>query len=48
MEARQLFMWGQATLPKDFETAKWPTDRLLAAPGSLNATAEAHRDHLAK
>ena len=32
--------------PLDFHPSIWPTDRLLAVLGPLNATAEAHRRHL--
>jgi len=48
VEACRLFMSGSAALPRDFDPATWPTDRLLAALGPLNATAEAHREHLSK
>lgn len=48
VEACRLFMSGTAALPRDFDPATWPTDRLVAALGPLNATAEAHREHLAK
>ncbi|MBX3583173.1 MAG: hypothetical protein KF810_14890 [Rhizobiaceae bacterium] len=46
VEACRLFMSG-AALPRDFEPATWPTDRLLAALGPLSATVDAHRAYLA-
>jgi hypothetical protein len=48
VEAGRLFMSGTAALPRDFDPATWPTDRFVAALGPLHATAEAHREHLAK
>ncbi|WP_425440782.1 ClpX C4-type zinc finger protein [Phreatobacter oligotrophus] len=48
VQAGRLFMSGTAALPRDFDPATWPTDRFVAALGPLHATAEAHREHLAK
>jgi hypothetical protein len=48
VEACQLFMSGDVALPADFDPANWPTERLLQVLGPLNATAQAHRDHLGK
>lgn len=44
--ACQLFMQGDATLPRDFRPENWPTERLLEVLGPLSATSEAHRKHL--
>lgn len=46
VEACRLFMEGEAALPRDFDPTSWPTERLLAALGPLNATTESHRRHL--
>lgn len=46
VEACRLFMNGKAALPRDFEPANWPTERLLEVLAPLNATAELHRRHL--
>jgi ATP-dependent Clp protease ATP-binding subunit ClpX len=48
VEACRLFMCGDSALPRDFNPATWPTDRLLQVLGPLNATSEAHRMHLGK
>lgn len=47
VEACRLFMSGDGALPRVFKPANWPTERLLQVLGQLNATAEAHRAHLA-
>lgn len=46
VEACRLFMSGAVAVPRDFDPANWPTERLLQVLGPLNATAEAHRQHL--
>jgi len=46
VEACRLFMDGETALPRDFQPASWPTERLLEVLGPLNATCEAHRRHL--
>lgn len=46
VEACRLFMAGEAALPRDFDPAGWPTERLMAVLGPLAATSEAHRRHL--
>ncbi len=46
VEACRLFMSGDTALPRDFDPARWPTERLLQVLGPLNATSEAHRQHL--
>ena len=46
VEACRLFMAGETALPRDFDPAGWPTDRLLQVLTPLNATSEAHRRHL--
>jgi len=46
VEACRLFMSGDAALPREFEPASWPTERLLQALAPLAATADAHRKHL--
>ena len=46
VEACRLYMDGKAALPRGFDPAKWPTERLLAVLGPLNDTLEAYRAHL--
>jgi ATP-dependent Clp protease ATP-binding subunit ClpX len=46
VEACRLYMSGETALPRDFDPANWPTERLLEVLGPLNATSEAHRRHL--
>lgn len=46
VEACRLVMEGQSALPRDFDPATWPTERLLGAVGPLNHTVEAQRAHL--
>jgi len=43
----RLIMEGDIALAREFDPAAWPTERLLGVLGPLNATAEAHRNHLA-
>ncbi len=45
--ACRLIMEGDIALAREFDPAAWPTERLLGVLGPLNATAEAHRNHLA-
>ena len=43
----QVIMWGEgAGLSRVFDPRTWPMERLLALLGPLNATTEAHREHL--
>jgi ClpX C4-type zinc finger len=42
----QLIMAGDTAVERDFDPAKWPTERLLNLLGPLNKTVEAHRRHL--
>ena len=42
----RLIMEGDGTVARDFDPATWPTERLLALLAPLNATVEAHRQHL--
>ena len=39
-------MSDTAAKPRVFDPITWPTERLLAVLGPLNAMAEAHRRHL--
>lgn len=40
-------MTGEGPAPaRGFDPATWPTERLLAALAPVNATLEAHREHL--
>jgi ATP-dependent Clp protease ATP-binding subunit ClpX len=42
----QVIMAGGTAPARDFDPANWPTDRLLALLAPVNATVEAHRQHL--
>ena len=42
----QLIMAGDVAVARDFDPAAWPTGRLLNLLGPLNATIDAHREHL--
>lgn len=46
VETCRLVMGGDVSLPRDFQPANWPTERLLQVLGPLDATSEAHRSHL--
>jgi len=46
VEACRLFMSGETALPRDFQAANWPIERLLEVLGPLNASVEEHRRHL--
>jgi len=48
VEACRLFMAGDATVPRAFDPAQWPTERLIDVLGPLSETLEAHREHLAE
>lgn len=42
----RLIMAGKTAVARDFEPEGWPTERLLTVLAPLNATLEAHREHL--
>lgn len=44
--ACQLVMEGETAMPRAFDPATWPTERLLGVLAPLNATVDAHRRHL--
>jgi ATP-dependent Clp protease ATP-binding subunit ClpX len=46
VEACRLFMSGETALPRDFDPAHWPTERLLDVLAPLNVAADSHRRHL--
>lgn len=48
VEACRLLMAGEAAVPRDFDPATWPDERLLGMLGPLSATLDAHRDHLGR
>jgi hypothetical protein len=46
VEVCRLVMEGDGAVARDFDPGTWPTERLIGVLGPLNATVDAHREHL--
>lgn len=48
VEVCRLVMAGDAEVARDFDPARWPTNRLITLLAPLDKALEAHRDHLGR